>query len=171
MVIGSGSSAIQIVPQLLPSMFAMHHKVRYLARMADTMLGVKHLYSINRSKTWIIPEFGAEFAPKGRASIFSEDQKAEWVSDKEKFLGYRKSVESSLNAYWDMMYKGSSLQVTAAEDIRKRMKERLGHDEELINKLGKFAVTGYLEYDDLIKDIVPEFEVGCRRPTPVSDDL
>jgi hypothetical protein len=67
------------------------------------------------------------------------------------------------------MYKGSSLQTMAAENFRKAMEERLGHNQELISKLGKYIFSrDTLRFFFLIKDIVPDFEVGCRRPTPVS---
>ncbi|KAJ9630333.1 hypothetical protein H2204_008551, partial [Knufia peltigerae] len=127
-IIGSGSSAIQIVPQLQPK--------------------VKHMTSINRSKTWITPEFAAEFAPEGRTAFFSEIQKNKWEKDKDGFLKYRKQVESAMNNFFAMQYKDSDLQKTAFENFTKTMKERLNNREDLISK------------------IVPEFEVGCRRVTP-----
>jgi cation diffusion facilitator CzcD-associated flavoprotein CzcO len=127
-VIGSGSSAIQIVPQLQPV--------------------VKHMTSINRSKAWITPEFAAEFAPEGRAAFFSEIQKDNWEKNKDEYLKYRKSVESTMNNFFPMQFKDSDLQKAAHENFQKTMKERLGYNEDLINKL------------------VPDFEVGCRRITP-----
>ncbi|KIV96493.1 hypothetical protein PV10_00355 [Exophiala mesophila] len=127
-VIGCGSSAIQIVPQLQPK--------------------TKHLYSINRSKTWITPEFAAEFAPEGRTSFFSDEQKTKWANDKDEFLRYRKEVNSTVNSFFEMQFKSSTEQKMARENFRKTMKERLRHREDLIEK------------------IVPDFEVGCRRITP-----
>ncbi|KAL6228666.1 hypothetical protein BDW75DRAFT_250991 [Aspergillus navahoensis] len=127
-VIGAGSSAIQIVPQLQPR--------------------VKHLFSINRSKTWIIPQFAGEFAPEGRDAVFPETQKSRWEKNKDEFLDYRRQVESAINKSFEMSYRNSPLQKWGFENFSKTMRERLGNDQELISK------------------IVPDFEVGCRRPTP-----
>tara|TARA_R110002003_G_scaffold111_1_gene9409 strand:- start:11167 stop:11625 length:459 start_codon:yes stop_codon:yes gene_type:complete len=114
------------------------------------MIVVKHMTSINRSKTWITPEFAAEFAPEGRTAFFSEIQKDTWEKNKDEYLKYRKSIETSMNKFFDMQFKNSDLQKTVYENFTKTMKERLGHNEELV------------------KMLVPEFEVGCRRITPVS---
>ncbi|EXJ84595.1 hypothetical protein A1O3_05265 [Capronia epimyces CBS 606.96] len=127
-IIGSGSSAIQIVPQLQPK--------------------VKHMISFNRSKTWITPEIAAEFAPEGRTTFFSEKQKSTWLNDKNEYLKYRKEIESAMNKFFDLQWKGSPVQQAMFETFAKAMRERLGNDEQLISKT------------------VPDFEVGCRRMTP-----
>ncbi|KAI8935358.1 hypothetical protein NX059_007942 [Plenodomus lindquistii] len=127
-VIGSGSSAVQIVPELQPK--------------------VKHMFSINRSKTWIIPKFSEEYAPEGPGALFTEAQKVRWENNPDEFLEYRKQVESSIHTGFEMFYRESPLQAAAVEACSKTMRERLNNDPELIKKL------------------VPDFEVGCRRPTP-----
>jgi len=126
--------------------------------------------SINRSKTWITPEFAAELAPKGRSTFFSELQKDTWENNKDEYLKYRKQVESTMNKFFDMQFKESDLQKTVFENFSKTMKERLGHNKELISKLGMYSnlnpcnrVKSLTQYA-----LVPEFEVGCRRITPVS---
>lgn len=98
---------------------------------------MKHLTSINRSKTWITPEFAAEFAPEGRSAFFSEIQMSKWEDDKGEFLKYRKQVESAMNKFFDMQYKDSELQKTAFENFTKTMRERLSNREDLISKIGK----------------------------------
>ncbi|OAG37610.1 hypothetical protein AYO21_08218 [Fonsecaea monophora] len=127
-IIGTGSSAIQIIPQI--------------------QLKVKHLTSFIRSSTWITPEFAAEFAPEGRTAFFSERQKDEWAQDKDKFLEYRKKVESTMNKFFDMQFKDSTLQKDAYENFRKTMRERLSRKPELAELM------------------IPTFGVGCRRVTP-----
>jgi hypothetical protein len=92
--------------------------------------------SINRSKTWITPEFAAEFAPEGRSAFFSEIQKDNWERNKDEYLQYRKRIESSMNNFFPMQIKDSELQKTVFENFSKTMKERLGHNEDLIKKLG-----------------------------------
>ncbi|KAH0523187.1 hypothetical protein TsFJ059_008230 [Trichoderma semiorbis] len=57
-VIGSGSSAIQMVPQLQKE--------------------VKSLISFNRSPSWITQEFGAKYIPEGRGLVYSDEQREEW---------------------------------------------------------------------------------------------
>lgn len=96
--------------------------------------------SINRSKTWISPEFAAEFAPEGRMAFFSESQKDTWESNKDEYLSYRKQVESTMNNFFNMQFKNSDLQKTAFETFTKTMKERLGHNEDLIRKLGELSI-------------------------------
>jgi hypothetical protein len=100
------------------------------------MAEVKHLTSFHRSKTWITPEFAAEFAPEGRTAFFSEIQKEKWRNNKDEFLNYRKSVESTMNKFFDMQFKSSALQKAAYENFQKTMRERLGNDEALIQKIG-----------------------------------
>jgi hypothetical protein len=92
--------------------------------------------SINRSKTWITPEFAAEFAPEGRTAFFSEIQKDSWEKNKDEYLKYRKQVESSMNSFFNMQFKNSEVQKTVFENFTNTMKERLGHKEDLIKMLG-----------------------------------
>ncbi|KAF2846858.1 FAD/NAD(P)-binding domain-containing protein [Plenodomus tracheiphilus IPT5] len=127
-LIGSGSSAVQIVPQLQPI--------------------VKHMYSINRSKGWISPHFASQFAPEGPNTIFTKEQQLRWEKDKDGFLAYRREIEAYLNGSFELYHKNSDLQKWASENYRETMCERLGYNEELIKKL------------------VPDEQVGCRRLTP-----
>ncbi len=99
--------------------------------------------SINRSKTWITPEFAAEFAPEGRTAFFSEIQKSGWEKDKDGYHKYRKQVESTMNQFFEMQYKASTPQKIAFENFSKTMRERLGSNEDLISKIGKSG-WGYL---------------------------
>jgi hypothetical protein len=107
--------------------------------MSNESTEVKYMTSFNRSKTWITPEFAAEFAPEGRSAFFSELQKSNWENNKGEFLNYRKQVESSMNKFFDMQYKESTLQKTAFENFSKTMRERLDDREDLISKIGKFS--------------------------------
>ncbi|OAL40668.1 hypothetical protein AYO20_00404 [Fonsecaea nubica] len=132
-VIGNGSSAIQIVPI-----------VRKVA---------SHLLSFNRSPTWITPEFGLEFAPDGRDTKFSEEQKKAWATDRRALLKYRKRVEGSMNQIYDVLVKDSQVQKDSFQRFQKNMRQRLGNKEYLADKL------------------IPDFAVGCRRVTPGHDYL
>lgn len=99
---------------------------------------VKHVTSINRSKTWITPEFAADFAPEGRAALFSEIQKQKWETNLDEFLQYRKAVESTMNSFFPMQFKNSEIQKSAFENFQKIMKKRLSYKEDLIAKLGMY---------------------------------
>lgn len=138
-VIGAGSSAIQIVPQLQPGKRrfpVVSDTIASLCLFTQTAV-TKRLTSINRSKTWITPEFAAEFAPEGRTAFFSETQKIKWENNKQEFLNYRKKVESTMNKFFDMQYKDSESQREAFENFSKTMKERLNYREDLIEKIGE----------------------------------
>lgn len=104
--------------------------------------------SINRSKTWITPEFAAEFAPEGRASAFTEAQMTRWEENLDEYVAYRKGVETSMNQFFDMQIKGSEVQTSVFEQFTRTMKERLGHDEDLVKKLGMYRQVTY-DYSSL----------------------
>ncbi|RFU26931.1 hypothetical protein B7463_g9411, partial [Scytalidium lignicola] len=127
-VIGGGSSAIQIVPQMQPV--------------------VKHLVSFNRSPNWITPEFGQVMAKDGRATIFTKEEINRFNEDKKYFLQFRKNLQNGGSATYPLYYKNSKMQEQVFQKYAELMKQRLGGDEELCEKL------------------IPKFSVGCRRFTP-----
>jgi len=143
-VIGSGSSAIQIVPKLQPGALAVSRSRQRWALLILTTVA-KRLTSFNRSATWIVPEFAAEFAPEGRGSKFPEEQKKAWRDDPASFLKYRKAVDSTMNHFFDLQYKTSQLQLDAVNTTSKLMETRLQKKPELA------------------KLLVPGFALGCRR--------
>lgn len=103
------------------------------------------MVSFNRSPTWITPEFAAEFAPEGRASLFTEEQKAQWAKSPNEFLKFRKEIENSGNKFFSLQFKNSALQEELFETSRAVMEKRLGGKKELASM------------------IIPSFAVGCRR--------
>ena len=111
----------------------------------DTPIVVKHLTSFNRSPTWVVPDFAEQFAPEGRDTQFSEEQKAKWRNNPESLLKYRKEVDSVMNHFFDLQYKDSSLQHNSVEATRKAMAKRLKKKPQL----AKVLVLG--------------FALGCRR--------
>ncbi|KAK5239388.1 hypothetical protein LTR40_014561 [Exophiala xenobiotica] len=108
-------------------------------------MAVKHLTSLNRSATWIVPEFAEQFAPAGRDTKIPEALKAKWRKNPEDLLKYRKEVDSVMNHFFDLQYKDSKLQQKAVEATRKAMEKRLQKKPHLA------------------KVLVPGFAVGCRR--------
>ncbi|CAG8020939.1 unnamed protein product [Penicillium salamii] len=97
-VIGSGSSAVQIVPSIQPN---------------------------------------------------NEKQKQILQNDPQKYLGYRKKIESELNSRFRFILNGSEEQANARAYAEKDMRTKLADRPEIADS------------------IVPkDFAVGCRRPTP-----
>lgn len=103
------------------------------------------MVSFNRSPTWITPEFASEFAPEGRDSVFSEEQKAYWANNPNEFLKFRKEIEQSANKFFNLQYKDTELQKELYQHSRERMEKRLNGKKELASML------------------IPTFAVGCRR--------
>ncbi|KAF2659042.1 FAD/NAD(P)-binding domain-containing protein [Lophiostoma macrostomum CBS 122681] len=132
-VIGSGSSAIQIVPIIQKK--------------------AKSLVSFNRSPTWISPEFAAEFAPEGRQAVFSEEQKRKWANNPLEFLDYRRKLGSSANRFYSLHFKNSAIQRELLEKFKSTMAQRLGREDLASLLIPSFAVGcrrmtpghGYLE--------------------------
>lgn len=116
-IIGSGSSAIQIVPELQPA--------------------VEKMKSFIRSPTWIAPSQGF-VDPKNEGPknfYYTAEEKKKFRDDPDEFLEYRKKIESDMNRTFDTFLKDSSKQQAAKVEFAKIMKARLGGDEELASKL------------------------------------
>lgn len=144
-VIGSGSSAIQIVPVIQKGKAYVSLGTPWKLLICRVKLEAKELVSFIRSPTWITPEFASEFAPRGREFAFTEDDKVNWESDPTSFLKLRKAYESNSNRFFDLQYKDSSMQKEMFDKFSNEMRQRLG------NKI------------DVASVIIPSFAVGCRR--------
>lgn len=148
-VIGGGSSAVQIVPNIQPI--------------------VGDMKCFIRSTSWVTAGFGQRFAGKGGAnfkcnvlpidydsSLISRlsladtpEQKEIFMNDPHRYLLYRKNIESELNSRFRFILNGSEEQATARKFAEAEMRAKLA-------KKPTVADT-----------IVPtDFAVGCRRPTP-----
>lgn len=146
-VIGSGSSAIQIVPRLQKSQLnpkspppkEIIHLKKFLA------IVTKHLFSFVRSPIWITPEFGGDFAPEGRNTMFTAEQKETWRNDSEKFRQLRKALEHGSQGTFDLQRKDSEAQKQLFARCHRDMSAILGKKEGLADIM------------------IPKFAVGCRR--------
>ncbi|KAF2094347.1 flavin-binding monooxygenase [Rhizodiscina lignyota] len=122
-VIGSGSSAIQIVPELQPI--------------------VGKMKAFIRSPTWIAPSQGF-VDPKNEGPKnfhYTAAEKRKFREDPDEFLRYRKRIESDMNRTFDTFVKDSPKQKEAIHVFAKIMKDRLGGNEELASRLTpKFGV-------------------------------
>ncbi|PMD29067.1 FAD/NAD(P)-binding domain-containing protein [Hyaloscypha variabilis F] len=139
-VIGTGSTSVQIVPQLQKE--------------------VKDLKVFMRSPTWISPPFGggvlneellkgAEQEPGERQYTFTEEDKKKFTEDPEYLLQFRKKIEAEINSMFGMYQQGSEMSNTFREVITTEMNRRIGPGNE---KLKEF--------------IIPKWSPGCRRISP-----
>jgi cation diffusion facilitator CzcD-associated flavoprotein CzcO len=157
-VIGNGSSAIQIVPEL--------------AKVAS------HLTNIIRSPTWISAPFVEDLSgAPGTNPTYTEEQKEIFRSDPKAHLEYRRKLAHAFNHFYEALVEGSEANLKAKEMTKKLMEERLaGHPElqkQLIPEwsLGCRRLTpggGYLEAlckdnCDLVTGSIDEItETGIR---------
>lgn len=138
-VIGTGSTSVQIVPQL--------QKI------------CKEVQVYMRSPTWISPPFGAGALandlkqdggdPGHRQYKFTEADKKRFRDDPEYHLLFRKKIEAEINGLFGMYRQGSELSNTLREAITKEMHRRMGSGHE-----------------ELKKFIIPKWAPGCRRISP-----
>ncbi|OQU95562.1 hypothetical protein CLAIMM_01747 [Cladophialophora immunda] len=127
-VIGNGSSAIQIVPQM--------------AKVASQVT------NFIRSPTWITPGVASSLIQGKVNHAYSEEEKAHFRENPAALKEYRKKIQHASNAVFGIFEKDSPAQLAAKDVTKKFMLERLGGNEELGEKL------------------IPDWELGCRRPTP-----
>ncbi|KAB5566951.1 4-hydroxyacetophenone monooxygenase [Coniochaeta sp. 2T2.1] len=141
-VIGTGSTSVQIVPQL--------QKV------------VKDMKVFMRSPTWISPPFGGgvlenelkkpgttEANPGERQYKFTDEDKQKFKDDPEYYLMFRKRIEAEINSLFAMFQQGGELSNTMRKNITEEMHRRIGPGHE---KLKEF--------------IIPKWSPGCRRISP-----
>jgi cation diffusion facilitator CzcD-associated flavoprotein CzcO len=143
-VIGTGSSAIQIVPQIQKT--------------------AKHMTAFMRSVTWISPPVGGSTLDAQKAKVeneLPEEKKAQaqyWYTDDDKkrfredpvhHLQYRQTLESYVNNLFDMFIAGSDTSKGAETLMRAEMERRIGPGHE-----------------ELKSRLIPSWPPGCRRITP-----
>ncbi|KAF3006882.1 hypothetical protein E8E13_010976 [Curvularia kusanoi] len=117
-IIGGGSSAIQIVPQL--------------QKLAGTKLSC-----FLRSKTWISTSFGASAMQKLGLSHeqFTDEDYNKYMSDPEKYHAFRKLIETEGNAMHPFSLKGSEMSEFARDAFTQLMRSRLAKKPELADFL------------------------------------
>ena len=139
-VIGTGSSSIQMVPEIAKT-----------ASKVTVMM---------RNNTYIAPPFGAnaqnkEADPDAQDPAaagkhqYTEKEKQKFREDPEYHLKYRTGIERGIaNAGWTMFERGSELNVFVKGAMQESMRQRLG------------------DRNDLKEKIIPSWSPGCRRLTP-----
>ncbi|TVY18036.1 putative sterigmatocystin biosynthesis monooxygenase [Lachnellula arida] len=102
-----------------------------------------------RHPTWVTSNMGSRFIPPGKKNFcFDSEQKNKWIENPKEYLDYRKEVEKELNFRFPLFIRDTPQQAMAKEFTIKDMKSRLAGKPELQTTL------------------LPDFAVGCRRPTP-----
>nr|OQO30837.1 hypothetical protein B0A51_01337 [Rachicladosporium sp. CCFEE 5018] len=138
-VIGTGSTSVQIVPQL-----------QKIAKQVQVYM---------RSPTWISPPFGAGALtllqggqvvdPGQRQYEFTKADKQRFKDDPEFHLKFRKGIEAEINGLFGMYQQNSELSHTFRKVITEEMNRRMG--------------PGHQELKDFI---IPTWSPGCRRISP-----
>jgi cation diffusion facilitator CzcD-associated flavoprotein CzcO len=102
-----------------------------------------------RNPTWITANMGSRFILPGQTNlVFDPEQKKRWIENPKEYLQYRKDVETELNFRFPLFVNGTPQQAAARDFTTKDMLRKLGPKTELQDKL------------------LPNFALGCRRPTP-----
>jgi cation diffusion facilitator CzcD-associated flavoprotein CzcO len=151
-VIGTGSSAIQIIPQVQKT--------------------AKKLTAFMRSVTWISPPVGGNILEEDKKHSSDESQKENsqaqyWYTEEEKktfredpqaLFDYRYKLESGFNSRFDLFIAGSETSKTAQKFIRDEMHRRIGPGHE-----------------ELKERLIPKWAPGCRLDArlvrPVVDNM
>ena len=114
-VIGNGSSAIQILPQMVEK--------------------AKHVTNFIRRSTYITPGLGSSIIGGQTQYHYSEEEKRSFRENPEELKQYRKKIQAGSNRAFDMFVKDSNAQHAGKKATADQMKAKLGNDEELAKKL------------------------------------
>lgn len=115
---------------------------------------VKKIYVLIRSRTWVTPALANRFAGEnGKNKIYTAEEQEAWSNDPEKYLQHRKEIENELNARFRLYLKDSQAQKMGRKMVAQMMTDRVAAKPELA------------------EEVIPDFPVGCRRPTPGSGYL
>ncbi|KAK5674458.1 hypothetical protein LTS10_012846 [Elasticomyces elasticus] len=138
-VVGTGSTSVQIVPQL-----------QKIAKQVQVYM---------RSPTWISPPFGGgalttvqkgqDVDPGQRQYKFTEADIARFNDDPEFHLQFRRGIEAEINGLFGMYRQNSELSHTFRKVITDEMNRRMGPGNE-----------------ELKSFIIPKWSPGCRRISP-----
>lgn len=114
-LIGNGSSAIQMLPQMQPKAAKL---VTYI-----------------RSPTWISTNFTNQFTPDGGNYFYSEEDKKNFRDHPEELTKLRKTIEHEFNQFFYALLNDSPQQAAIYKVFKKQMEERLNHNPHLCAKL------------------------------------
>ncbi|KAF9485455.1 FAD/NAD(P)-binding domain-containing protein [Pholiota conissans] len=102
-LIGNGSSAIQVLPAILPI--------------------VDKVTSFIRSPTWVSPVRALE------SRMYTEEERAKFANDPQALLNYRKELETGTNEIYPLFISDSAAQKATFESMSAIMKEKLQRED------------------------------------------
>lgn len=100
----------------------------------------RHVTTFVREATWVSPTKGMEYHE------YTDEEKKEFRERPETLLQMRKKTEEAMCRVFPNMIRGSASQNQSVKYMTQQMKEKINND--------------YLS-----KVLIPDFAVGCRRPT------
>ncbi|PKS11138.1 hypothetical protein jhhlp_002899 [Lomentospora prolificans] len=116
LIIGAGSSAVQIAPTIIDQ--------------------VKSLDIVIRSPTWITAGFAPKYAgPDGSNFAYSEETKERFRKDPKFYLSYCKAIESELSTRFRLVVNGTDEAKEARAFSEKEMTRKLSGKPELIDAI------------------------------------
>ncbi|KAF5362008.1 hypothetical protein D9756_002403 [Leucocoprinus leucothites] len=95
-ILGTGSSALQLIPAILPK--------------------VKKITSFNRTPTWIFPTQALQ------QRSYSDDEIKEFNTNPEKLTRHRKELDDALTSLFPMFFKDSTVQKAVSQNVGEAMK-------------------------------------------------
>ncbi|RAK87723.1 flavin-binding monooxygenase [Aspergillus costaricaensis CBS 115574] len=119
-VIGSGSTAVQIVPAIIDNVKSMDHYIR-----GGTWISNQHGS----------PHLAARTNTQAMNFRYTEKEKRKWRDDPSSYLKYRKELELEIQSQFAISQRDSDIQKTATAQLRAGMRERLKANPELLDLL------------------------------------
>ena len=152
-VIGSGSSSIQLVPNLAKGQSCVVFTFR-TTKSKNT--GAEHLTVFMRNQVWISPQIPTDtqkLETSDRKAIigrhyYTEEEKQSFRNDSDFHLAYRKELESKMGKKFPVFLRGTLDNLAAKKIFRADMMRKLGPGRE-----------------KLLETMIPNWSPGCRRMT------
>ncbi|RBR16972.1 hypothetical protein FVER53590_05733 [Fusarium verticillioides] len=147
-IIGNGSSAVQVLPQMQPT--------------------TAKIVNYARSPLWISSAFASEFTPEGKNFTYTDQEIQAFKDDEGMLFKLRHSIEHSFNKFFKVSLKDIPEQKQAFQFFKAKMEEALNHDPVLCAKLIPTFQVGCrrLSPDEAIQEIV---ETGIRSLTKTEE--
>lgn len=112
--------------------------------MPKVQQAAKHVVTYIRNPTWIAPSMVSE---DGKPPLYTNEYQQHLRENPQELRDLRRGIESHVNRFFLMLLKGTPEQVAVQEETTAVMKQRLGDNPDLHDKL------------------IPKWQLGCRRLT------
>ena len=114
-LIGAGSSAVQILPNIYET--------------------VSRAFTFVRNRIWITAGFAQTFAGKDGSNFIYSDQQHQLFDQADDYLAYRKMIEDELNQRFSFIINGSQAQKDARAFSENEMRTLLKDQPDLLDKI------------------------------------